>query len=146
MIALVKHHELDTEKWDACIRKDVSGMFYGLSWYLDILVKEWDALVLNDYEAVFPLVSGKRFGIHYLHRPYGVQQLGVFSVNKLSAEVLAEFMSAIPKKYKFVDVFLNGLQIEGKSEIKKIVSAVKGVLPIHNILLHQYLEKVYLSV
>jgi glycerol-3-phosphate dehydrogenase (NAD(P)+) len=28
-------------------------------------------------------------------------------------------------------------------EGKKIVSAVKGVLPIHNILLHQYLEKVY---
>ena len=26
---------------------------------------------------------------------------------------------------------------------KKIVSAIKGVLPIHNILLHQYLEKVY---
>ncbi len=26
---------------------------------------------------------------------------------------------------------------------KKIVSAIKGVLPIHNILLHQYLEKIY---
>ena len=26
---------------------------------------------------------------------------------------------------------------------KKIVSAIKGVLPVHNILLHQYLEKIY---
>jgi len=35
-------------------------------------------------------------------------------------------------------------KVEAKHlEGKKIVSAVKGVLPIHNILLHQYLEKVY---
>ena len=35
-------------------------------------------------------------------------------------------------------------KVEAKHlEGKKIVSAIKGVLPIHNILLHQYLEKVY---
>lgn len=35
-------------------------------------------------------------------------------------------------------------KVEAKHlEGKKIVSAIKGVLPIHNILLHQYLEKIY---
>lgn len=35
-------------------------------------------------------------------------------------------------------------KVEAKDLVgKKIVSAVKGVLPIHNILLHQYLEKTY---
>ncbi|MFZ9242677.1 MAG: NAD(P)H-dependent glycerol-3-phosphate dehydrogenase [Sediminibacterium sp.] len=35
-------------------------------------------------------------------------------------------------------------KVEAKHLVgKKIVSAVKGVLPIHNILLHQYLEKTY---
>lgn len=35
-------------------------------------------------------------------------------------------------------------KVEAKNlEGKKIVSAIKGVLPIHNILLHQYLEKIY---
>jgi len=107
MIHLVKHAELDTEKWDDCIKKDANKLFYGLSWYLDILVKEWDALVWNDYEAVFPLISNKKFGINYVHRPYGVQQLGVFSKVDLSPELMREFVLAIPKNIKFVDVFLN---------------------------------------
>lgn len=35
-------------------------------------------------------------------------------------------------------------KVEAKHlEGKKIVSAIKGVLPIHNILLHQYMEKIY---
>lgn len=107
MIKVVKHQDLDTDKWDACIRQDKSMLFYGISWYLDILKKEWDALVLDDYEAVFPLIYGKKYGINYLHRPYGVQQLGIFSKTGLTPEMVLAFVEAIPRKYTFVDVFLN---------------------------------------
>ena len=107
LIKLVKHSTIDTEKWDNCVRLDTGRMFYGLSWYLDILVKEWDALVLNDYEAVFPLISNKKLLVNYLFRPYGVQQLGVFSKVGHSPELMRDFIAAIPGKYKFVDVFLN---------------------------------------
>ena len=107
MIHQVSHTNIDTDKWDNCIRKDASGLFYGYSWYLDMLVEEWDALVLNDYEAVFPLVKGKKFGVEYLFRPYGTQQLGVFSIATATPELIAKFVAAIPKTYRFVDVFLN---------------------------------------
>lgn len=107
MIRIVTHAEIDTDKWDDCIRKDAAQLFYGLSWYLDMLTPEWDALVYNDYEAVFPLIKGKKWGIAYLFRPYGTQQLGVFSRVPQTPELVAEMLAAIPKKYRFVDVFLN---------------------------------------
>ena len=47
MIKLVKHSQIDTDKWDECVRLDKRRVFYGVSWYLDILVREWDALVLD---------------------------------------------------------------------------------------------------
>ncbi len=107
MIHLVIHKNIDTEKWDNCIRKDVSGLFYGYSWYLDMLVDAWDAIVLNDYEAVFPLIKAKKFGVAYLFRPYGTQQLGVFSIATLTPEVVSKFIAAIPESYRYIDVFLN---------------------------------------
>jgi hypothetical protein len=107
MIAFVHHNDLDTDQWDDCIRKDSSGLFYGYSWYLDMLVPAWDALVYNDYEAVFPLISASKYGIHYLFRPYGTQQLGVFSKVEQSSVMIADFVAAIPKKYRYIDVYLN---------------------------------------
>lgn len=107
MIILIKHNQLDIEKWDQCIKKDTSGLFYGYSWYLDTLVKEWDALVYNDYEAVFPLIKGKKLGFNYLFRPYGTQQLGIFSHINKSPELVHAFVEAIPANYRYVDVFLN---------------------------------------
>ena len=107
MIQLVKHKELDADKWDECIRKDEAGLFYGYSWYLDMLVDEWDALIYNDYEAVFPLIKGSKFGVKYLFRPYGTQQLGIFSRVAQSPEMIFSFIEAIPKTYRYIDVFLN---------------------------------------
>lgn len=107
MIQLINQKEVNTEKWDACIRKDSGRLFYGLSWYLDILGAEWDALVLNDYEAVMPLFHNKKWGVNYLYRPYGVQQLGIFSTRNITEDLVAEFISSIPKKYSYIDIFLN---------------------------------------
>lgn len=107
MIRLVPQKEIDIDKWDACIKKDKGRLFYGLSWYLDILGAEWDALVMNDYEAVMPLFHNKKWGINYLYRPYGVQQLGVFSTHKITSAMVAEFANAIPRKYRYVDIYLN---------------------------------------
>ncbi len=131
MIKLVTHTDLDVDKWDTCIKADESKMFYGLSWYLDILVKEWDALVYNDYEAVFPLIFNKKYGVHYLNRPYGVQQLGVFSKTILSPELIRDFILAIPTKYLFIDVFLNVNNPVGLLNQKNIHRNVNYELNLH---------------
>ena len=107
MIRFIKHNEVDTEKWDVCIRKAVNCMPYAFSWYLDIVVAEWDALVLNDYEAVFPLPKKEKLRITYSNTPFWVQQLGLFSKTCTALNRLDDFVNAIPKEYKYIELNLN---------------------------------------
>jgi hypothetical protein len=82
-------------------------MIYAHSWYLDLVNDNWEALVKNDYESVMPLTPGKKLGFDYLYQPKFTQQLGVFSQSHLTELSLEEFLNAIPKKYKFIEINLN---------------------------------------
>jgi hypothetical protein len=70
------------------------------------MTDNWDALVLNDYEAVMPLPWRKKYGLQYLYQPAFVAQLGLFG-NNISAELLQKFLKAIPSKFKYWDFTLN---------------------------------------
>ncbi len=82
-------------------------MIYGFSWYLDKVSPGWDALVKGDYEAVMPLTKKKKFFISYLRQPFFSQQLGVFFKNTLAQNELKDFLVAIPKQFRFIDIQLN---------------------------------------
>lgn len=105
MIQYFEHNDIDRMKWDTLISE--CGLIYAQSWYLDIVHPMWSALVLDDYEAVMPITGGKKFGVNYLYQPFFVQQLGVFARHKMTAEMLHEFLDAIPKKFRFVEIRLN---------------------------------------
>ena len=106
MIKYLKHSDIDKAKWDLCVGQSVNGLIYAYSWYLDIVSPNWEALVLDDYEAIFPLTQRKKF-ISYLYQPFFTQQLGLFYKNKFHQGMLDEFVSLIPKHFKFVDIQLN---------------------------------------
>ncbi len=107
MIHYIKHEDIDTEKWDRCINKSYNGMVYAFSWYLDVVCKEWDALVEDDYYRVFPITRNKKAGIHYMFQPLFTQKLGIFSQGKLTEEITNSFLEAIPEKYKLIEINLN---------------------------------------
>ncbi len=99
--------QIDNEKWNHCIDHAYNSMVYGLSWYLDLMADDWNALVWGDYEAVMPLAFRTKYGFRYLYQPPFTQQFGVFSVASLSAERIDEFIAAIPTHYRYVDINLN---------------------------------------
>lgn len=107
MIRYIKHKDVDTAKWDECIKKAVNSLPYAFSWYLDIVVEHWDALILNDYEAVFPLPSKQKFYIKYSFTPFWVQQLGLFSQTCEGLKRIEDFVRLIPKEFRFVELNLN---------------------------------------
>jgi hypothetical protein len=107
MIVYLKRHQLNIEKYDACIHNAVNSRIYAFSWYLDIVADHWDALVLNDYEAVMPLPWRQKYFIKYIYPPAWTQQLGVFSGNEISESLILEFIKAIPKKFKKVTIQFN---------------------------------------
>ncbi len=70
------------------------------------MAANWDALVLNDYEAVMPLTWKRKYGYHYLYQPFCTAALGLFGSN-INAALLDLFLAAIPEKFRYWDIYLN---------------------------------------
>ncbi len=98
MIRYIKYEDIDKDQWDDCISHSFNGNIYAYSWYLDVVAEQWDALIENDYERVFPLTWKKQFGVKFLYQPFFTQQLGVFSKNILTVKNVEEFIKAITKR------------------------------------------------
>lgn len=105
-IQYISHQNIDKVKWDECIRQASNGLIYAYSYYLDTMAENWDALVLNDYEAVMPLTWNSKFGFSYVYQPAFTASLGVFG-KKLNAELVSVFINAIPGKFKLIEISLN---------------------------------------
>jgi len=107
MIRHLSPEQIDYTKWDNCIQQSVNGNIYALSWYLNFVAPEWEALVEDDYVRVMPLPVKTRFGFKYMLQPFFVQQLGVYSGSNLYPEKTLEFINSIPKSIKYFDINLN---------------------------------------
>jgi len=105
MIHYLKRKHIDIVKYNACIEAAINSRIYAYSWYLDIVADNWDALVLNDYEAVMPLPWRQKYFIKYVYTPYWLLQLGVFFTNEKTDINL--FLQMLDKKFKFVDLRMN---------------------------------------
>jgi hypothetical protein len=106
-ISYLKHADIDEGKWDKCIADSPNGLIYAHSYYLDIMSKNWDALILNDYEAVMPLTWNKKFGISYLRQPPFTQQLGIFGNIVFDEEITDLFISKALQIFPFAEINLN---------------------------------------
>ena len=106
-IRYIAHNDLDKSKWDRCIEISTNGIVFAYSWYLDAVCDHWDALVLNEYEAVFPITKKSKLGLNYFFNPIFALQLGVFSNKKITTSLVNQFLEAIPKKLKLIDIQLN---------------------------------------
>lgn len=105
-ISYIPQQHIDKAKWDHCINHAANGLIYARSYYLDITAAGWDALVLNDYEAVMPLPVRKKWMFTYLFEPPMTPILGVFG-NHISSALISAFLQSIPPGIKFWDYSLN---------------------------------------
>jgi len=114
----LKYNQIDFEKYDICIENSYNSCIYAFSWYLDIVAeKQWEVLVLGDYESVMPLPVRKKYFITYVHNPLWVLQLGVFSINETNNN--NPFIKKAFSIYKLIDLRLNiDNKIGGFSEEK----------------------------
>src|ERR1700733_10069344 len=105
-IQYLPHEKIDKAAWDRCIDEAPGGLVYAYSFYLDIMARHWDALVMNDYQLVMPLTWNKKYGIYYLYQPAFTASLGVFGKN-ITEALVQQFIQAIPDKFKLVEIELN---------------------------------------
>jgi hypothetical protein len=129
-IRFVRRYEIDNLRWDQCISEADNGLIYAYSFYLDHMSKQWDALVLGNYEAVMPLTSNKKWSIPYLYQPPFVQQLGIFSKNNPDQSMVSQFIEAIKKRFHFAEIFLNSQNaFEGTVKRSNYVLDLHGNYP-----------------
>ncbi|MEP6615075.1 MAG: hypothetical protein ABJA57_00780 [Ginsengibacter sp.] len=102
----IKNEEINKEKWDACISNAGNGLIYAYSFYLDNMCRQWDALVLDDYQVVMPLPFNKKYQIEYLYQPYFTASLGIFG-NNIKHTTVQAFLENVPAKFKYWDIYLN---------------------------------------
>lgn len=104
MIEYLKHHEIDREQWDNCIKDSPQFQPYAFSWYLDIMAPGWEAMIDDDYDSVFPIPCSSRYGIRYIATPVFLQQLGAFSPDKSQYKAINEFIDYMPDFYRLIDL------------------------------------------
>ena len=104
-IQYIKHHDIDSGKWERCIENAGNSRIYANIWHLDRTAVVWDALVWGDYEFVMPLPVRKKWGIQYVYQPLFCQQLGIFPK---PANLVAElFYHGLFDRFRYCDVHIN---------------------------------------
>ena len=106
MIQLLEWGDIDRARWDRCVDSDPRSLVYGRSFYLEMLGGKLMGMVEGDYRSVMPIFVNRKFGLTYVYRPFGAQQLGVFS-DEPKPETAITFLSAIPLQWRWVDLYLN---------------------------------------
>ncbi len=121
----IKHlpySKIDRAKWEKVILHAVNGNVYGFSWYLDIVCETWDALVLNDYEAVMPLPVKKFMGYSILQQPLFTQQLGVFSPNIQLIANIHPFIEYTQQHFHYISLQFNKLNVLSESTTHALIT------------------------
>ena len=118
----LKRENIDENKWNDCVKKSPNGLIYGLTWFLDALVDQWEGLIWeknNEYTSVFPIPVRRKWGFKYVYPPFFIQQLGMFSWNGVDEQ---EAIMYLQKKFKFVELNLNYKAVYGEEKINLVLS------------------------
>ena len=101
----LQHHQIDKWKWNACLERATHPLVYACSWYLDVVAPGWSALVVGDYEAIFPIPEKRKWGMSYALHPKFAQQLGWFKLP--GVHIPDDWQQALPLHLKLVCVQMN---------------------------------------
>lgn len=104
-LQFVKHKDINFKKWDQVILSSALPLVFAQSFYLNATCPDWGALVVGDYESVFPITAKKKLGYEYFPQPPFTSQLGVFG--KVNPEVEKIFLEYILQNYSLIEIELN---------------------------------------
>ena len=103
-VQIINHKELDKVIWDKKISASASPSFFMLSWVLDILHPNWDALVYLNYEAFMPIPKAQKYGLTYVFQPKFIRSLSIFNENE---DHRSAIISIFRETYSLVNINLD---------------------------------------
>lgn len=126
MLKLITRTNVNEAWWNNLVSNCLNGNVCLYTWYLDIVCgRNWWAIIDEEREIIMPLPIREKLGVTYVYQPKFVQQLGVFSTQVLSQEVVQECIDFIPKQIKWVHYNLNrGNLIKDQNQIQEFQTNV----------------------
>jgi hypothetical protein len=115
-IKILPSTEIDFLKWDNCVAQSTNGLIYAYSFYLNAMAKHWYGLIVNDYEAIFPIPVKKKLSIQYAYMPAFTQQLGLIGNEKMNTKILIDAMQSF---LKYGSIHLNFSNINFTEKISE---------------------------
>ncbi len=67
-IRIISRNDISEVKWDSLVEVSDNSIFMS-RWYLDEVMPDWTAIVLNDYEACLPVFISRKYGLNYCLQP-----------------------------------------------------------------------------
>lgn len=128
MFRYLRNEEIERERWDQLVALAPNSRVYAMSWYLDRVSENWDALVWGDYQYVMPINSRRKWGITYLYTPVFCQQLGIFPVPP--EEIQQKFMDSLRGRFRYIQIQVNSNLHPQAFEGFKISTRDNYVLPL----------------
>lgn len=95
------HHQLDFNKWDACILRARNADPFLLSSWLNVVNPGWSALIAGDYAAVFPIFQTKKMRWSFFDLPNFVQKISIYGDARYEKEI-AEHLQVLHAKIDYV--------------------------------------------
>lgn len=102
---LLSRAQIDAQTWDNHIHYSRQCVVYALSWYLDIVCEQWEAIVwpsAADFSIAMPLPVRWKFAKRILYQPLFCQYLGIFSKHELEAEQCEAFLQAVKTCFPYI--------------------------------------------
>ena len=106
-LKLLKHNQIDKQRWNKVIKDSYNRTVYGFSWYLDIVSPKWLAIVSENYRYIMPVPAKWKLFFKVSLQPYFAQQLGIFSKEKISQDIILSFISVLSKSFSYVELNMN---------------------------------------
>lgn len=125
-------------RWDNCINKAINGNIFAYSWYLNILNNNWEALVLGDYLYVMPLLRKTKFNKTIYYQSKLANNLGVFSSQLLSENIVRQFIESIPHQNALIYISLNSFNKLRSNNIQNLKTHELDLIQSHKKIAEKY--------
>lgn len=120
MFRYVPFAKIDKNKWNGTIHYSPNGNVYGYYWYLKSVLREWDAIIENDYETVMPIITQPLHVYQYKLLP----ELGPYSINEINSTRFNALMELAMVKNKSAFYPIN--QVVSDDLFDKIISGTNS--------------------
>ncbi len=107
----IPSNNINSSKWNKCVDTQNAKIYFRFE-YLNLMADNWIGIVLNDYEAIFPICYRKKIGIIYSYTPAFIQQLGWIG-NAIEWNIIE---NCVFKFVSYGDIMLNNDSIENLQE------------------------------